>query len=77
MAAPPPVLRFGIAGAGAGRGGPDQLLANMRDDLPGMDCALTALTDPAPEALATAAAVAGLPATSCFSDYVSTSTLHH
>ena len=64
-------LRFGVVGAGAGRGGPDQLLAQMRDELPALGAAVSALCDPDEVALTAAAATVGLePTEHCFTDYV-------
>lgn len=64
-------LRFGMVGAGAGRGGPDQLLAQMRNDLPAFACTVSALCDPDESALTAAAAAVGLdPEERCFTDYI-------
>jgi hypothetical protein len=40
------VMRFGVAGTGAGRGGPNQLLGTMHELLPSLNGSLAALCDP-------------------------------
>lgn len=73
MAAPSveATLRFGVVGAGAGRGGPHQLLGEMRNELPAFGAAVSALCDPNELALAAAAKTVGLdPTGQCFTDYV-------
>ena len=54
-------LRIGVVGAGAGRGGPDQLLATMRDQLPALGATVSALCDADESALTAAAAGDFLP----------------
>lgn len=65
-----PMLRFGVVGAGAGRGGPDQLLAEMHRHLPAFGATVAALCDPDAATLTAAATTVGLDATEhCFRDY--------
>jgi predicted dehydrogenase len=69
--AEPALLRFGVVGAGAGRGGPHQLLGEMATELPALGATISALCDPNESALRAAAETVGLdPAERCFSDYL-------